>query len=164
MKIARATGKSARTTSKIARAASAVAPQRGVTLVEVVAFIVIVGVAFLALLTMFRNVLPRGATPQEIFEATHLAQERMELILGRRDRYGYSTSVLADPCVGVSLPANCSDQYTPSGLYSVIVVGINPVSTWSSGYATSAVRIVGVRVLGPDGNTYAELSSVIANY
>jgi Tfp pilus assembly protein PilW len=142
---------------------TAIAAQRGLSLIELVAFIVIMGVSVVALLSMYRAVLPRGATPAEITLATQLAQERMELILGHRLRDGYSPTMLTDPCVGGTPPAICTDQYTPAGLYSITVTGISPVVAFS-GLSTNNFRMVGVQVLGPDGNKIANLSSVIANY
>ena len=139
------------------------AAQRSVSLIELIAFIVIMGISVTALLSMYRAVLPRGATPAQITLATQLAQERMELILGQRDASGYSTAVLTDPCVGGTPPAICTNQFTPSGLYSVIVVGINPAVQFS-GLSTNSYRMFGVKVLGPDGNQLANLSAVIANY
>ncbi|MBI5912079.1 MAG: hypothetical protein HY848_19290 [Betaproteobacteria bacterium] len=139
------------------------AAQRGVSLIELIAFIVIMGISVTALLSMYRAVLPRGATPAQITLATQLAQERMELLLGQRDAYGYSTAVLTDPCVGGTPPAICTNQFTPAGLYSVIVVGINPAVQFS-GLSTNSYRMFGVKVLGPDGNQLANLSAVIANY
>ena len=142
---------------------AAIAVQRGVTLIELIAFIVIMGISVTALLSMYRAVLPRGATPAEITLATQLAQERMELILGQRVASGYSTVVLTDPCVGGTPPAICTSQFTPTGLYSIIVVGINPAVQFS-GLSTNSYRMLGVKVLGPDGNQLANLSAVIANY
>jgi len=143
---------------------AASAAERGVTLIELVAFIVIMGISVTALLSMYRAVLPRGTTPAQITLATQLAQERMELLLGQRDAKGYSTVVLADPCVGGTPPAICTDQFTPSGgLYSIVVTGVNPALPWSA-ISTGSYRMLGVQVLGPDGNQLAELSAVIANY
>jgi len=121
------------------------------------------GIAVVALLSMYRAVLPRGATPAEITLATQLAQERMELILGQRMVGGYSTVVLNDPCVAGTPPAICTNQFTPSGQYSIIVTGINPAVQWS-GISTNSYRMFGVKVLGPDGNQLASLSAVIGNY
>jgi Tfp pilus assembly protein PilV len=143
---------------RTARAAS-----RGVSLIELIAFIVIMGISVVALLSMYRAVLPRGATPAQITLATQLAQERMELLLGQRDASGYSTIALADPCVGGVPPAICTNQYTPSGLYSIVVTGVNPAVPWS-GLGTDSYRMLGVMVLGPDGNQLASLSAVIGNY
>lgn len=146
-----------------APAKTASAAERGVSLIELVAFIVIMGISVTALLSMYRAVLPRGATPAQITLATQLAQERMELVLGQRVAAGYSTVALADPCAGGSPPAICTDQFTPSGLYSIIVTGISPVALFS-GLDANSHRMLGVTVLGPDGNQLAGLSAVIANY
>ena len=139
------------------------AAERGVTLIELIAFIVIMGISVTALLSMYRAVLPRGATPAQITLATQFAQERMELLLGQRVASGYSTVVLTDPCVGGTPPAICTNQFTPSGLYSIVVTGVNPPVQWS-GIGTDSYRMLGVKVLGPDGSQLANLSAVIANY
>jgi len=140
------------------------AAQHGVSLIELVAFIVIMGISVVALLSMYRAVLPHGATPAQITLATQLAQERMELLLGQRVASGYSTVSLGDPCVGGTPPAICSDQYTPSGgLYSIVVTGVSAPVLWSA-ISADSYRMLGVRVLGPDGNQLANLSAVIANY
>jgi Tfp pilus assembly protein PilV len=141
--------------------ATAGAAQRGVTLIELIAFIVVMGISVLALLSMYRAVLPHGTTPAQITLATDLAQERMDLILGQRAANGYSP--LIDPCAGGTPPAICTNQFTPSGQYSIVVVGINPAVPWS-GVSTSTYRMVGVQVLGPNGNPLANLTAVVANY
>lgn len=127
--------------------------ERGVTLIELIAFIVIMGISVTALLSMYRAVLPRGATPAQITLATQLAQERMELILGQRAAFGYSPIV--DPCPAAAI---C----TPPAGYSVIANGINPPVLWSD--VTGNYRQIGVSVLGPDGYQLANLSAVVANY
>lgn len=142
---------------------AAYAAQCGVSLIELIAFIVIMGISVVALLSMYRAVLPHGATPAQITLATQLAQERMELLLGQRDVSGYSTAVLTDPCAGGAPPAICTNQFTPTGLYSIVVTGVNPPLQWS-GISTNNYRMLGVKVLGPDGNQLANLSAVIANY
>jgi len=127
--------------------------QRGLSLIELIAFIVIMGISVTALLSMYRAVIPRGATPAEMTLATQLAQERMELILGQRAAGGYSP--LVDPCA-VSAAAVC----TPTTGYTVnsVIVG-----GWS-GVAVASYREIGVTVLGPDGAKRAQLSAVVANY
>ena len=136
-------------------ASAGIAGQRGVSLIELIAFIVIMGISVTALLSMYRAVLPRGATPAQITLATQLAQERMELILGQRVARGYSPVVSLDPCPGAAI---C----TPPSGYSVIVSGANPPVLWSG--VTGNYREIGVRVTGPDGKQLASLSAVIANY
>lgn len=139
------------------------ARQRGVSLIELIAFIVIMGIAVVALLSMYRAVLPHATTPAQITLATQLAQERMEILLGQRDASGYSTVALADPCAGASPPAICTSLYTPSGLYSIVVTGVNTPVQWS-GLSPDSYRMLGVQVLGPDGGQLANLSAVIGNY
>jgi hypothetical protein len=142
--------------------------QHGVTLVELIAFIVIMGISVVALLSMYRAVLPRGDTPAEITLATQLAQERMELILGQRFSSIPNTysSLTLDPCVGGAPPVICTNQFTPAGLYSIIVTGINPALQFTgfSPLSTNSFRMFGVKVLGPDGSQLVNLSAVIANY
>ena len=145
-------------------ATAASAAQRGVSLIELIAFIVIMGICVVALLSMYRAVLPHGATPSEITLATQLAQERMELILGQRIVDGYSTAVLNDPCVGGTPPAICTNQFTPTGLYSIIVTGTNPAVPWPAFSNTNSYRMFGVKVVGPDGFQLANLSAVVGNY
>jgi hypothetical protein len=134
---------------------AAIAAQRGVSLIELIAFIVIMGISVIALLSMYRAVLPRGATPAEITLATQLAQERMELILGQRVARGYSPVASLDPCPGAAI---C----TPPFGYSVIVSGAGSPLVWSG--VTTSYRQIGVQVLGPDNNQLAILSAVVANY
>src|SRR5450759_1131727 len=121
--------------------------QHGVTLIELIVFIVIMGIAVTALLSMYSAVLPRGATPAQITLATQLAQERMELILGQRDVSGYSTAVLVDPCAGVTTSGICTDQFTPwGGLYSIVVSGINSTILWPAYSDVSKSRMIEVKV------------------
>jgi MSHA pilin protein MshD len=107
---------------------AAIAAQRGVSLIELIAFIVIMGISVTALLSMYRAVLPHGVTPAQITLATQLAQERMELILGQRVASGYSPITGLDPCPGATI---CTNQFTPTGLYSIIVTGVNPAVQFS---------------------------------
>jgi len=134
---------------------SVTAAQRGVTLIELIVFIVIMGISVTALLSMYRAVLPHGTTPAQITLATQLAQERMEVILGQRVARGYSPVASLDPCPGALI---CT---LPSG-YSVIVSGAGSPLGWSG--VTSNYRQIGVQVLGPDNNQLAILSAVVANY
>jgi hypothetical protein len=129
--------------------------ERGVSLIELIAFIVIMGISVIALLSMYRAVLPRGATPAQITLATQLAQERMELILGQKVARGYSPVASLDPCPGAAI---C----TPPSGYSVIVSGAGSPLVWSG--VTTSYRQIGVRVLGPDNDQLANLSAVVANY
>jgi Tfp pilus assembly protein PilV len=144
---------------------AAPAGQCGLSLIELIAFIVIMGISVVALLSMYRAVLPRGATPEQITLATQLAQERMELLLAQRITDGYSTATFTDPCVGALSPVICTNQFTAStGLYSIIVTGVNPAVPWPAFSNTNNTRMFGVKILGPTGTQLANLSAVVANY
>ena len=82
---------------------------RGFTLIEAVVFIVVVGIAAVALFRMFSQTLPRSPAPSQLTQAAQLAQERMELILGRRSAAGFSA--MNDPCVGGTPPPIFTSTY-----------------------------------------------------
>ncbi len=140
---------------------------KGLTLVETVVFIVIVGVAAFALLGSFRALLPRSPTAAQLTQATQLAQERMELILGQRDSplagRGYNNTVDLDPCNVGGSPTVC-----PPNTYGFTVssagTGTAPASwvQWN-GNPTTSYKLVTVTVtLG--GTTFATRSAVLSNY
>ena len=141
------------------------AAQRGVTLIELTAFILIVSICVMALLSMYRSVLPHGATPAEITQATQLAQERMEIVLGHRVAGGYSG--LNDPCTVGGAGAICSQfgarPGAGAGAFTVVVNGGNSAVSWTIS-SVAYYREIGVTVLGADGGQLAELSAVVANY
>jgi len=129
---------------------------QGFTLLEMVVFIVIVGIAAVALFQTFRQTLPRSPTPTQLVQATQLAQERMELILGRRGVVSYAA--LNDPCVGGTPPAICTSTFG----YTVAVNGISSVVAWN-GNPTGDFKLVTVTVsLG--GTQLAQSDAVVANY
>lgn len=129
----------------------------GLTLVEVIAFLIVAGVAAAALMPMFRNVLQRSPDSNEIVRATHLAQSRMELILAQRVSAGYSG--INDPCQAANPPA-CAVP----GSFSLTVLGVPTVLAWPVNTDTSQFRLITVRVTGPSGTVAAELSAVAAAY
>jgi Tfp pilus assembly protein PilV len=129
----------------------------GFSLVEVIAFLIVMGVGAAALLPMFRNVLPRSLDSSEIVRATHLAQSRMELILAQRAASGFSG--INDPCQAANPPA-CA---VPSG-YSLTVLGVPTALAWPVNTDSTQFRLITVRVTGPSGATNSELSAVAAQY
>jgi len=128
----------------------------GFTLVEMVVFIVIVGVAAVALFQMFAQTLPRSPTPAQLVQATQLAQERMELILGRRSVVSYAA--LNDPCVGGTPPAICTTTFG----YVVTVAGISSVVPWNANPVADFKLITVTVSLG--GTQLAQSDAVVANY
>jgi len=131
---------------------------RAFTLVELIVLIVIMGVAAYALLSMFRGTMPRSPTPSQLTQAAHCAQERMELILGRRVALGTLgfSSLALDPSGAATCPGNAA--------LNVTVTGVNPVAAWAVDTDTiNRYRLITVAVAV--GTTQlAELNAVIANY
>ncbi len=134
----------------------------GFTLIELVVFIVIIGVAAVGLLTSMRSLLPRTVTPATLTKAAEIAQARMELILAQRDVDGFSN--FTDPCAGgTPVAAVC----TPTG-FTVTVGGVSSSVQWDtvlpgSAYTTAAIRRVTVTVSDGTRNL-ASVTSLLANY
>jgi len=136
--------------------ARAIPVSGGATLVELIAFLVIVSIGAVALLGSYWNILPRAPTPAQITQATLLAQERLELISAQRSILGFGSLAL-DPCrssaVGVCTP--------PRG-FSIQVVGDNALVAWLSNPATTH-RQVTVEV-SASGTRLARQITVFTNY
>lgn len=130
----------------------------GVTLVELIAFLVVVSIGAVALLGAYRNILPRAPTPAQITQASLLAQERMALILGERAAKGYA-SLNLDPCAS-SVLAFCTSF--PNGFGAPTVVGANALVPWQ-GNPTTSYRQITVTATGPGGISLSYVA-VLANY
>jgi len=133
---------------------------RGFTLVELLVFIVILGLAGYALFRSFGNVLPRSPTAGQLSQAMQLAQERMELILGQRDVRGYNNLVDLDPC-NVGAPSVCTSTFG----YTVTSTGTAPGApvAWPPNPATANYKLVTVTVAS-GVTTLATQSAVLSNY
>ncbi len=129
-----------------------------------VVFIVIVGVSAYALFRSFADVLPRSPTPAQLVQASSLAQERMELIVGQRAIAGYNAAEL-DPCKGGTATV-CTNalgfSVTSQGTGTAASVPPDPPRQWN---ATSTVdfKLVTVTVK-LSGTTLAVQDAVLANY
>jgi len=130
----------------------------GFTLVEMIVFIVIVGVGAVALFQMFRQTMPRSPAPAQLAQAAQLAQERMELILGRRNVAGVGYGALNDPCTGGTPPAICTNTFN----YAVTVTGIAAPVAWN-GNPTTDFKLITV-IVKLDNQQIAESDAVVANY
>jgi type II secretory pathway pseudopilin PulG len=149
----------------VTAAPSAAARSRGFTLIETVVFVVVIGIAAVALFRMFALTLPRGTTPGQLAQAAQLAQERMELILGQRDVQGYDNSLAGklnlDPC-NVGAPQVCTNTFgfvvTSSGTGTA-------TGTWVAwnGNPTANYKVVTVTVT-LNGTTLATQSAVLSSY
>jgi type II secretory pathway pseudopilin PulG len=124
-----------------------------------VVFIVIVSLAAYALFRSFGSLLPRSPSAAQLTQATQLAQERMELILGQRDVQTYNNGVDLDPCNRGGPASVCASAFT------VTSAGTAPGApvAWPPNPATANYKLVTVTVkLG--GVTLAQQSAVLSNY
>lgn len=82
----------------------------GVTLIELIAFIIIVGVLVSGLVGGFSTTMRGSGTPRQMTQALQYAQERMELIRAQKDRLGFSgfTAATYDPCLTGSTHPSCN--------------------------------------------------------
>ena len=112
--------------------------QRGLTLIELVVFIVIVGILVSGALTGFTTILRYSNRPGYLLTATQLADARMNLILQQRRVGGFSS--LSDPCSSGSLAA-CTglNTFATAGGYVVS----SSISAVSGGTRTANVTVTG---------------------
>ena len=125
------------------------ARQAGVTLVELIAFIVITALLATGLIAAFTSAMRSTPKSGEITHALQIAQERMELILAYKKSKGFTA--LIDPCTLASPPAQC----TPPSGYSVSVPAF---TNWngSAEYKTVTVNVTGLQAM--------TLTAVVASY
>ena len=143
---------------------------RGVTLLELVIFIVIAGLAVAGLVVGMSGAVRTAPMSKEMHQGLQLAQGRMELILAQRTRLGFAafTSATFDPCAP---PGGAQEACLAPATYTVVApclytgagtCGFGAANTCQAGDANYAC--VRVRVTGPQGTTVAELEAMVANY
>lgn len=100
--------------------------QHGFTLIELILFIVIMGILSASILTALNQVLLTYAQPTKATIAMQLAKTRMELILAERKTTGFTS--FTDPCVGGSPPAVCTapSGYTVTATISNLTLSSDP--------------------------------------
>ena len=130
--------------------------QHGMTLIEVLLFVVVVGIVAAGLLTAFNGALRSTSTPGQMLTAQLLAQERMELIIGQRRVLGFGgfTSSTFDPCTATPSSNQPFCKTFPSG-YSVTATLNN---NWSG---DTNYKLITVDVSGPSQTT---MQAIVANY
>lgn len=126
---------------------------KGFTLIELIVFIIIVGLASGAMFAGMQTALRKSKTVKDDMRALFLAQQRMELILGQKKQTGFTSFV--DPCVSLSFPASlCA-----SGAFSFgYTVSSTISSSWNS---DTSLKQITVTVTGPQSVT---LTTVVGNY
>ena len=150
---------------------------RGVTLIELIAFIIIIGVLVSGLIGGFSTTLRGSGTPKQMTQALQLAQERMELIRAQKDRLGFACfdAALYDPCnppapAAGTCPALSATSTHPSCNssmgYTVTSAlddnSVAPVSGCMGGDVN--YKCITVTVTDPTGTKFAELKAAVANY
>lgn len=141
------------------------ASELGVTLVELLIFIVVVSIAVTGVLLALAATERGGPTAAEIGMAEQLAQERMELILAQRPVLGFDcfNAPLFDPCQAAAAAPPCPGRPAPtSPLCTTFPAGFAVSS--SLAVAAPSQKLVTVRVTGPGGQTLAALTSEIDDY
>lgn len=121
---------------------------QGITLVELVVFIVIIGLAGAAIVPL-TNSLSLGSNQTDQLRALQLARARMELILASKHLNGFNN--FTDPCLDASPPSICT---LPSG-FSIATPTISSGWSGSNEYKQITVTI--------SGKSNAQLKSMVAN-
>ena len=85
--------------------------QVGVTLVELIVFIVVAAMLASGLIATFSASMKATPPAGDVSQALQLAQERMELILAYKKSKGFAAMI--DPCTLATPPAQCT--FFPSG-------------------------------------------------
>lgn len=114
----------------------------GFSLIEMVIFIVVTGIAVAGIFTAFRTATENGVGVHSQTVASNLANARMAVILGQERMLGFSS--FTDPCASGSPPAVCT---LPSALsaYSVSSTIVAEAIGGDSNY-----KIITVTVSGPN--------------
>ncbi len=122
---------------------------QGFTLIELVTFIVIMGVLMSGVLIGVNQVLITAATPDGMTQATFLANARKEIITLKREVSG--VTALSDPCPGAV--ALCSPLSTFASTN-----GFNPITPIITG---TSIKTITVQV---SGRARATIVTQAANY
>lgn len=143
--------------------------ERGVTLVELIMFIVIIGIVVVAMVQAFSGTMRGSHYGKEMTVATQLAQQRMEVIFGQRKRLGFSgfTAANYDPCGLAIAPwpttEACSTTTHGAGSFNVASSFDSTSNACGAGAGTNCV-VVTVAVTGPNGDALTSLTAHIWDY
>lgn len=132
------------------------ANQIGVTLVELIVFIVIAALLATGLIAAFTSAMKDTPKSNEITQALQTAQERMELILAQKQRLGFTgfTTTTYDPCppVGTSVAAICTPVVANYAITSSLLTNWNG----SNEFKVVTVNITGLQAIA--------LTALVASY
>lgn len=128
--------------------------QKGFSLVELVVFIVVIGVAISSVFLAFQTALTQTPYGNSQTVATLLAQGRMDFILGQRRLIGFAN--FSDLCTSVSPPAICT---LPAAITGYTITSSITTTTIGS---DSNYKIITVTVTGPHSSA-ATLNTLVAS-
>lgn len=129
--------------------------QHGATLIELVIFLIIIGIVTTGVSGSLLVALRSGNTIQKNQEATEYGQMRMELIQGQRIIYGFDN--FDDPC-----DSSPGLDICDSGDYTITT----SINSWhDNGWpgSSSDYKKITVTVDDSDGNQLAELESIVSD-
>ena len=144
---------------------------RGVSLVELIVFIVITAVVVVGLVAGMSGAVRTAPVPKAMHQGLQLAQGRMELILAQRSLpagFAGFTAATFDPCAA---PGGAQEACLAPTNYAVVApcfytgagtCGFGAANTCQGGDVN--YKCVRVRVTGPQGITVAEFDAMVANY
>ena len=127
------------------------ANQVGVTLVELIVFIVVAAMLASGLIATFSASMKATPPAGDVSQALQLAQERMELILAYKKSKGFAAMI--DPCTLATPPEQCT--FFPSG-FNVPAATI--VNNWNG---SSEYKVITVNVTGPQA---IAITALVASY
>lgn len=145
---------------------------RGVTLVELIAFIIIIGVLVSGLAAGFNASMRGGGTSRDVTQALQLAQERMELIRARKDVVGFAcfTGTRFDPCQNAaaagSCPAMAASTHPACSAATTLGYTVTPAldETGACLGSDPDFKCVTVTVTKTGGASLSRLQAAVANY
>jgi type II secretory pathway pseudopilin PulG len=144
--------------------------QHGLSLIELIVFIVVISFAFTGVIIAFTTMSRGTPTPQQLTLATHYAQERMEMILAQKRVVGFQCFAATnfDPCNTVANvpPAGCTTIATiATGGCAALPPGYSftPAPTFTPNNPTVNDNQITVIVNGPQGQL-AQLQAFVSNY
>jgi len=136
---------------------------RGATLVEMIMFIVIMGVVVAGLVTGLSTALRSAPQSKLMTEALGLAKERMELIRAQRARLGFSgfSATTYDICSAGSTHPACSETTVTPCFYTGALTCFGSATCFAGDTDYKCVR---VRVVDSSGTLAAELDEGFGNF
>lgn len=128
----------------------------GLSFIELILFIIIIGLLAAGLLAGFNRALTGTASLNSQNQAYRLAEERMELILPQRDQLGFAgfTTATFDPCTSAPASTQAACTSWPTGFN----VSASLQNNWlgDSGY-----QVITVNVTGP---ATSQLQALVGDY